>query len=86
MNNPIVTVDHFRMKFGDNEVIKDLNFDVQRGETFGFLGSNGSGKTTSIRVILDIYKPDAGRVEVLGGAMMPDGVGNSHSSLPDTAS
>ena len=66
MNNPIVTVDHFRMKFGDTEVIKDLNFEVQRGETFGFLGSNGSGKTTTIRALLGIYPATAGKLLING--------------------
>ena len=52
------------MKFGDIEVIKDLSFTVKRGETFGFLGSNGSGKTTTIRVLLGIYAPTSGTLLV----------------------
>ena len=64
MSDTIVAVDHFQMKFGNNEVIKDLSFTVKRGETFGLLGSNGSGKTTTIRALLGIYQPKIGRAHV----------------------
>lgn len=52
------------MKFGKTSVIDDLSFEVKRGETFGFLGSNGSGKTTTIRALLGIYQPTGGRLLV----------------------
>jgi ABC-2 type transport system ATP-binding protein len=51
------------------EAVKDLSFEVKRGEIFGLLGPNGAGKTTSIRMILDIIKPDSGQICVLGGPM-----------------
>ena len=51
---PIVSVEHFKMAFGDKEVISDLSFEVFRGEVFGFLGSNGSGKTTTLRALLGL--------------------------------
>lgn len=54
------------MRFGKTEVIKDLSFEVKRGETFGFLGSNGSGKTTTIRALLGIYIPTAGELLIDG--------------------
>lgn len=63
---PIISIAHFKMQFGKTEVIKDLSFDVKRGETFGFLGSNGSGKTTTIRALLGIYQPTAGELLVGG--------------------
>ncbi len=63
---PIVSIDHFRIDLGNKTVIKDLSFDVRRGEVFGFLGSNGSGKTTTIRALLGIYQPTAGRLLVDG--------------------
>lgn len=66
MSDTIVAVDHFQMKFGNNEVIKDLSFTVKRGETFGLLGSNGSGKTTTIRALLGIYQPTSGELLVGG--------------------
>lgn len=59
-NKKIVEIRHFKMKFGDKTVIKDLSFDVFQGEVFGFLGSNGSGKTTTLRALLGLYEPAAG--------------------------
>lgn len=54
------------MKFGSTTVINDLSFDVRRGETFGLLGSNGSGKTTTIRALLGIYKVTGGKLTIDG--------------------
>lgn len=64
--NPIIQVKNFSMKFGTKTVIKDLSFEVMRGEVFGFLGSNGSGKTTTLRALLGLYEPTAGELLVDG--------------------
>ena len=45
--------------------MNNVNFEVNPGEIFGFLGPNGSGKTTSIRMMLGLMKPTAGKIEVL---------------------
>ena len=71
-NKKMVEIRHFKMSFGDKTVIKDLSFDVFRGEVFGFLGSNGSGKTTTLRALLGLYQPTAGdfidkRQAIFGG-------------------
>ncbi|HET9026381.1 MAG TPA: ATP-binding cassette domain-containing protein, partial [Trueperaceae bacterium] len=68
----LVHVEHFRMDFGRTTVIKDLSFDVNRGETFGFLGSNGSGKTTTIRALLGIYQPTSGTLHISGRPFKPE--------------
>lgn len=60
------------MDFADKTVIRDLSFDVERGETFGFLGSNGSGKTTTIRALLGIYQPTAGTLHINGRTFKPE--------------
>ena len=69
----LVHIDHFRMDFDKTTVIQDLSFDVMRGETFGFLGSNGSGKTTTIRALLGIYQPTGGSLLVAGEPYTVDG-------------
>ena len=53
--------------FGGRRVVNGVSFDLQRGEIFGFLGPNGSGKTTTIRMALDLIRPDSGSVALLGG-------------------
>ncbi|HEY5729282.1 MAG TPA: ABC transporter ATP-binding protein [Anaerolineales bacterium] len=52
-------------RFGDFTAVNNVNFEVHPGEIFGFLGPNGSGKTTTIRMMLGLMKPSAGKVEVL---------------------
>lgn len=64
-----IIVDKIAKSFGTTQAVKDVSFEVRPGEIFGLLGPNGSGKTTSIRVILDIYQPDSGSVTILDGPM-----------------
>ncbi len=54
--------------YGDRRVVNDVSFELERGEVFGFLGPNGSGKTTTMRMALDLIKPDSGSISVLGSA------------------
>jgi ABC-2 type transport system ATP-binding protein len=69
---PLVHIEHFGMDFGKKNVIKDLSFDIYAGETFGLLGSNGSGKTTTIRALLGIYLPTRGTLQIDGRAFRPE--------------
>jgi ABC-2 type transport system ATP-binding protein len=64
-----ISVDHISKSYGTFRAVHDLSFEVYRGEVFAMLGPNGSGKTTTMRMILDIIKPDTGRISVLGGAL-----------------
>ena len=52
--------------YGGGHGVFDLDLRVQRGETFGFIGSNGAGKTTTIRLLMDLIRPDGGSATVLG--------------------
>ena len=70
-DTPVIDVRDFRMRFGEQVVIDDLSFEVRPGETFGLLGSNGSGKTTTIRALLGIYTPTAGTLLVEGRRFDP---------------
>jgi len=55
--NPIA-VSQIDKRFGDPQAVKDVSFEVRPGEIFGLLGSYGAGKTTTIRVMLNIFKSD----------------------------
>lgn len=61
------------MTFGKTTIIDDLSFEVRRGETFGLLGSNGSGKTTTIRALLGAYIPTSGSLTIDGKPFSVDG-------------
>jgi len=52
--------------YGEVKALIDLSLEVRMGEVFGFLGPNGSGKTTMIRTVLDLIRPTEGRAEILG--------------------
>jgi ABC-2 type transport system ATP-binding protein len=54
--------------FGTCTAVRNLDLQIPIGTVYGFIGPNGSGKTTTIRMILRIFFPDSGRVEVLGQA------------------
>lgn len=68
----IITVKNFKIAFNKKTVIKDMSFDVKRGEIFGLLGSNGSGKTTTIRTLLGLYEPTAGELLINGERYTPE--------------
>ncbi len=53
-------------RFGSHVAVDQLNLDVPEGTVYGFIGPNGSGKTTTLRMILRIFYPDAGQITVLG--------------------
>jgi ABC-2 type transport system ATP-binding protein len=65
MNTAIATLG-LAKRYGPVQAVADLNLQVARGEIYGFLGRNGAGKTTAIRIILGLIHPDTGSVEVLG--------------------
>ncbi len=62
----IIEVEELQKSFQGNEVLHDLSLTVGKGDIYGFLGPNGSGKTTSLRIMLGLLKKDGGRVRVMG--------------------
>src|SRR5262245_3087405 len=61
-----VVLDQVTKSFGSHVAVRDLSLQVPTGSIYGFIGPNGSGKTTTLRMIMRILHPDRGRVEVLG--------------------
>ena len=62
----IISVKHLTKDYGRGRGVFDISFDIPRGATFGYCGTNGSGKTTTIRHIMGFLKPDEGEVTVNG--------------------
>ena len=79
----IVEVKNFKIGFGNKTVIKDLSFDVKKGEIFGLLGANGSGKTTTIRTLLGLYQASSGEILVNGKKFNPEDTEVTIGYLPE---
>lgn len=71
----VISIKDFELSFGSKKIIHGLNFEVKKGEIFGFLGSNGSGKTTTIRALLGIYQADSGALLINGEEFSPEKFG-----------
>ena len=62
----IISVNHLTKKFNDITAVDDLSFTVNEGDVYGFLGQNGAGKSTTIRMLLSLIKPTAGDISIFG--------------------
>ncbi len=81
MTKPIVSVKDFSLRIGDKQIVEQLDFEVFKGEVFAFLGSNGSGKTSTIRSLLGIYQASSG--ELLIGKKLSPEAAKSVGYLPE---
>ena len=75
----IIEVNHLRKSFGSLEVLKDINFNVEKGEVVTVIGSSGSGKSTMLRCINLLETPDSGEILVNGVNVMEGDI-NKHRS------
>lgn len=66
MSTPVIDVRGLTKRYGNKAVVDGLDMRVEKGQIYGFLGPNGSGKTTSIRMLCGLLTPDAGEGECLG--------------------
>lgn len=73
MNDPIISVKELCKTFGDFKAVDRITFDVARGEIFGFLGANGAGKTTAMRMLCGLSYPTSGSGTVAGLDVMTQG-------------
>jgi len=64
--NKAISVQHLTKRFGSFTAVDDITFDVAQGEIFGFLGANGAGKTTAMRMLCGLSNPTSGEAHVAG--------------------
>lgn len=62
----VINVSHLSKQFRDIDAVNDLSFTVQQADVYGFLGQNGAGKSTTIRMLLSLISPSAGEIEIFG--------------------
>lgn len=66
MENPVLSVRQLQKQIRGRLIVKDVTFDIQPGQIFGFLGPNGAGKTTTIRMLVGLIRPTAGNIIING--------------------
>src|SRR4249920_3665756 len=66
MNEVIISTNKLTKRFGDFTAVNAISFDVYKGEIFGFLGANGAGKTTAMRMLCGLSLPTSGKASVAG--------------------
>lgn len=67
--NPTISIQHVTKRFGKKVILKDIDFDIQEGHIYGFIGPSGAGKTTLIKMIVGMEVPDQGGITLLGEKM-----------------
>ena len=70
-DSPVIQAIGLRKSYGDLVAVEDVSLSVRPGEIVGIVGPNGSGKTTTIRMLLDIIQPDEGEISVFDAAISP---------------
>ena len=78
----MLTVENVSRSYGELKAVDELSFRVEPGEIFGLLGPNGSGKTTTVKMILGMLDPDAGSVSVGGIDPCSDSRGVKSTVVP----
>ncbi len=66
----LIDIEHISKHFGEIKSVDDLSFSVNEGEVYGFLGQNGAGKSTTIRILLSLIKPTSGKIKLFGMDLM----------------
>jgi len=72
MSEYVINAENLCRNFGDLKAIQNLSLKVEKGRIYGFLGPNGCGKTTAIRLLTGLLKPNSGKIEVLGFSLPKD--------------
>lgn len=68
----LIEVSHLCKSFGSFKAVQDLSFTVQAGDVYGFLGQNGAGKSTTIRMLLSLIRPTSGTIRIFGRSLQKE--------------
>ena len=71
-NTVTVEIKNLFMSYGSNQVLKGINLEIHKGEIIGYIGTNGAGKSTTIKIILGLVEGYTGEVKVLGADISID--------------
>ena len=71
MNEPVVAIEGLTKRFGDVTAVDQLSFTVERGQVYGLLGPNGTGKTTALRILTGLERPTQGTTRLFGTTVSP---------------
>src|SRR4249919_3742700 len=66
VDDKVITANKLTKRFGDFTAVDHISFDVHKGEIFGFLGANGAGKTTAMRMLCGLSLPTSGKASIAG--------------------
>ena len=77
-SEPIITARDLTCRFGDFTAVDRVNFTIERGEIFGFLGSNGCGKTTTMKMLTGLLPPTAGEALLFGKPLDADDISSRY--------
>src|SRR5665647_3789050 len=81
MSMEIIKVNKLNKSFGDNHVLNDISFSVNKGDVMAIIGSSGSGKSTLLRCLIDLEKADSGDIFMEGKPLMQSGVYTSPQEI-----
>ncbi len=81
----VVRLEEVSKAYGAVRAVNGLSLSIRQGEILGFLGTNGAGKTTTIKMLLGFFRPDAGRLTVLGGDPCEPATRRTIGYMPETA-
>ena len=70
----VLSIKDLRMSYGDKEVLKGINLEVHKGQIIGYIGANGAGKSTTVKILLGIINEYQGEVRIFGEDISKNGV------------
>lgn len=86
MTDPIIQIENLECDFGNVKAVRDISFSIDQGKVVGFIGANGAGKTSTMRMMVTLQLPTKGRIRICGRDVMDDPIEVRHRIgwMPDS--